>query len=167
MTWIITAERPDTRDATALRRDYYDEVASRYWNRPATEQEIDEGLTDDGTELLAPPTGAFFVGRYAGKPSGCAGLVLVDEELAELTRVFVRPEARGTGGGGLLLEAVEAAARAYGVRRIQLDTRNDLVEARGLYVKHGYREAPAHNAAQYAEHWYVKDLAPVEAPAGR
>ncbi|GHH33879.1 GNAT family N-acetyltransferase [Streptomyces candidus] len=166
MTWIIAAERPDTPDATTLRRDYYGEVAGRYWHRPATEREIDEGLTDDGTGLLVPPTGAFFVGRYEGKPSGCAGLVLLNGELAELTRVFVRPEARGTGGGGLLLAAVEAAARAYGVRRIQLDTRNDLVEARGLYVKHGYREAPAHNAKQYAEHWYVKDLGPVGAPVG-
>jgi GNAT superfamily N-acetyltransferase len=158
MTWIIAAERPDTPDATGLRRDYYDEVASRYWDRPATEREIDEGLTDDGTELLTPPTGAFVVGRFGGEPSGCAGLVLLDAELAELTRVFVRPEARGTGGGGLLLKAVEEAARAYGVRRIQLDTRNDLVEARRLYVKHGYREVPAHNAKQYAEHWYAKDL---------
>ncbi|MFI5803198.1 GNAT family N-acetyltransferase [Streptomyces sp. NPDC051561] len=158
MTWIITAERPDTPDATKLRRDYYDEVASRYWDRPATEREIDEGLTDDGTELLVAPTGAFVVGRWEGKPSACAGLIVVDPELAELTRVFVRPQVRGTGGGGLVLKAIEDAARAYGIRRIQLDTRNDLVEARGLYLKHGYREAPAHNARQYAEHWYTKDL---------
>jgi GNAT superfamily N-acetyltransferase len=158
MTWIIGAERPDSPDATTLRRDYYDEVASRYWDRPATEQEIDDGLTDDGTELLVPPTGAFLVGRYEGKPSACAGLIVLSPGLAELTRVFVRPEVRGTGGGGLLLEAIEETARAYGIRRIQLDTRNDLVEARALYARHGYLEVPAHNAKQYAEHWFAKDL---------
>ncbi|CAM5372946.1 N-acetyltransferase [Streptomyces spiroverticillatus] len=163
MTWIITTEHPRTPDATTLRRDYYDEVASRYWNRPATQAEIDEGLTDDGTELLVPPTGTFVVGRYEGKPSACAGLVLLEPEVGELTRVFVRPEARGTGAGGLLLAAVERTARAYGVRRIQLDTRGDLVEARGLYAKHGYREVEALNSKQYAEHWFVKDLTP-EAP---
>ncbi|MEU8886309.1 GNAT family N-acetyltransferase [Streptomyces sp. NPDC048442] len=158
MTWIITTEDPRTADATTLRRDYYDEVASRYWERPATEQEIDEGLTDDGTDLLVEPTGTFVVGRYEGKPSACAGMVLLDAELAELTRVFVRPEVRGTGGGGQLLKAVEETARTYGAKRIQLDTRNDLVEARGLYTKHGYREVEALNAKQYAEHWFVKDL---------
>ncbi|MET7856480.1 GNAT family N-acetyltransferase [Streptomyces sp. NPDC005318] len=158
MTWTVTPERFDAPDSTALRRDYYDEVASRYWKRPATSEEIDEGLADDGADRLTPPTGTFVVGRFGGKPAACAGLLLVDADVAELTRVFVRPEYRGTGGGGLLLTAVESAARAFGIRRIRLDTRNDLVEARGLYAKHGYREVPAFHRRQYAEHWFAKEL---------
>lgn len=159
MTWTVTPERFDSPDAALLRRDYYDEVASRYWGRPATVGEIDEGLTDDGVERLVPPTGEFVVGRFDGRAAACAGLVVTDPGVAELTRVFVRPEARGTGGGGLLLAAVESRARAFGIRRIRLDTRNDLVEARGLYAKHGYLEVPAfHHRNRYAEHWFAKDL---------
>lgn len=161
MTWTMAPERFDSPDAALLRRDYYDEVASRYWGRPATAQEIDEGLTDDGAERLAPPTGEFVVGRFGGRPAACAGLLLADAEpgVAELTRVFVRPDFRSTGGGGLLLGAIENAAREAGVHRIRLDTRNDLVEARGLYAKHGYREVPAfHHRNQYAEHWFAKEL---------
>ncbi|MGP3633831.1 GNAT family N-acetyltransferase [Streptomyces sp. 24-1644] len=161
MTWTVAPERFDSPDAALLRRDYYDEVASRYWGRPATDQEIEEGLTDDGAERLVPPTGAFVVGRFGHQPASCAGLLLVDAEprVAELTRVFVRPGFRATGGGGLLLAAIESAARDSGVRRIRLDTRNDLVEARGLYAKHGYREVPAfHHRNQYAEHWFAKEL---------
>lgn len=158
MSWSIAAERYDTPDATALRRDYYDEVASRYWGRPATVQEIDEGLTDDGVEQLVSPTGAFVVGRYDGTPAACAGLRVVDGDTAELTRVYVRPAFRGSGGGGLLLAAIEAAARDLGVKRIRLDTRNDLVEARALYARHGYEEVPAFNDGQYAEHWFAKTL---------
>ncbi|MFF2961005.1 GNAT family N-acetyltransferase [Streptomyces sp. NPDC057963] len=158
MTWTAAPEPVDSPDAALLRRDYYDEVASRYWGRPATTEEIDEGLTDDGADRLAPPTGRFLVGRFEGKPAACAGLLLVDAELAELTRVFVRPEYRGTGGGGLLLTAVESAARAIGVRTIRLDTRSDLVEARGLYTKHGYREVPAFHRRQFAQHWFAKEL---------
>ncbi|MGW1085332.1 GNAT family N-acetyltransferase [Streptomyces sp. NPDC002596] len=158
MTWTVTPERFDSPDASALRRDYYDEVASRYWQRPATAEEIDEGLSGDGADLLTGATGAFVVGRFDGKPASCAGLLVVDADTAELTRVFVRPEFRGTGGGGLLLAAVESAARAFGVRQIRLDTRNDLVEARGLYAKHGYREVPAFHRRQYAEHWFAKEL---------
>lgn len=48
MTWTVAAERFDSPDANALRRDYYDEVASRYWQRPATAEEIDDGLDGDG-----------------------------------------------------------------------------------------------------------------------
>lgn len=162
MTWTVTAERFDSPDASALRRDYYDEVASRYWQRPATAEEIAEGLDDDGADLLAPPTGRFVVGRYGGEAASCAGLVLTEAAepgTAELTRVYVRPAFRGTGGGGVLLAAVEEEARACGVRLLRLDTRNDLVEARGLYVKHGYREVPAfHRRNPYAEHWFAKEL---------
>ncbi|WP_393057592.1 GNAT family N-acetyltransferase [Streptomyces sp. LN549] len=158
MTWTMSPERFDSPDAALLRRDYYDEVASRYWGRPATVEEIDEGLTDDGAELLVPPTGEFVVGRFGGGAAACAGLVVMDADIAELTRVYVRPEARGTGGGGLLLAAVEELARAFGVRQVRLDTRNDLVEARGLYAKHGYREVPAFHRRQYAERWFAKEL---------
>lgn len=158
MTWTITPEHFGTPDAALLRRDYYDEVASRYWGRPATAEEIDEGLTGDGVERLARPTGEFLVGRYGGRAASCVGLLLVDAGTAELTRVFVRPGFRSTGGGGLLLTAIESAARSLGVGRIRLDTRNDLVEARGLYAKHGYRETPAFNQGPYAEHWFAKEL---------
>ncbi|MEW2087685.1 GNAT family N-acetyltransferase [Streptomyces sp. NPDC006682] len=158
MTWTVTSEHFGSPEATVLRRDYYDEVASRYWGRPATPAEIDDGLRDDGVERLAPPTGEFLVGRYEGEPASCAGLRLVDAVTAELTRVFVRPAFRSTGGGGLLLAGIESAARAYGVRSIRLDTRDDLVEARGLYAKHGYREVPEFNQGPYAEHWLAKEL---------
>ncbi|MFI9624516.1 GNAT family N-acetyltransferase [Streptomyces sp. NPDC052042] len=160
MTWSTAREPFDSADASLLRRDYYDEVASRYWGRPATAEEIDEGLADDGADRLVPPTGQFVVGRFEGRAAGCAGLLVADRDagVAELTRVFVRPEYRGTGGGGLLLAAVEHAARAFGMRTIRLDTRHDLVEARGLYAKHGYREVPAFNQGPYAEHWFAKAL---------
>ncbi|MEE1769907.1 GNAT family N-acetyltransferase [Streptomyces sp. JV185] len=158
MTWTLAPEPFDSPDASSLRRDYYGEVAGRYWGRSATEREIDEGLTDDGAGLLVPPTGQFVVGRFDGTAAACAGLLVVDADTAELTRVFVRPEHRGTGGGGLLLAAVEDAARAFGIRTLRLDTRNDLVEARGLYAKHGYREVPAFHRRQYAEHWFAKEL---------
>ncbi|WP_328900006.1 MULTISPECIES: GNAT family N-acetyltransferase [unclassified Streptomyces] len=159
MTWIVAPEPFDSPDAALLRWDYYDEVASRYWGRPATAEEIEDGLTDDGVALLTAPTGDFVVGRSGGRAAACAGLVLVAADTAELTRVYVRPEFRGTGGGGLLLAALEERARALGVAVLRLDTRHDLVEARGLYAKHGYREVPAFSSGPYRERWFAKELA--------
>ncbi|WLQ33580.1 GNAT family N-acetyltransferase [Streptomyces castrisilvae] len=163
MTWTVTPEPFDSADAAQLRWEYYAEVAGRYWDRPATPEEIEDGLTGDGAELLTAPTGDFVVGRFGGRAAACAGLVLVDADVAELTRVFVRPEFRGTGGGGLLLTAVESRARALGLSRLRLDTRHDLVEARGLYAKHGYREVPAFHRRAYAEHWFAKELRAAQA----
>ncbi|RSS34464.1 GNAT family N-acetyltransferase [Streptomyces sp. WAC08241] len=165
VTWTFSPERVDTPDATALRRDYYDEVASRYWKRPATAAEIDEGLTDDGAGLLAPPTGDFRVARFGGEPAGCGGVLLLDAEAdaddgvrAELTRVYLRPAFRGRGGAGLLLDALEDAARALGARRMVLNTRLDLIEARTVYVRHGYAEIPAYCTGPYMDVWYGKEL---------
>ncbi|MCP9973649.1 GNAT family N-acetyltransferase [Streptomyces somaliensis] len=156
--WEIRAERYDTEDATSLRRAYYHDVASRYWRRPATAREIDEGLAGDGVEALTAPTGRFLVGRCGGAPAACGGVLLLDAERAELTRVFVRHAYRGTGGAGLLLTALEAAAAELGARRTVLNTRLDLVEARALYVRHGYREIPPYCEGPYMEVWYGKEL---------
>lgn len=158
LNWSVRPEPFGTPEATLLRRAYYAEVAGRYWGRPATTAEIDEGLADDPPDRLAPPTGQFLVGRYGGEAACCGGLRMLDARTAELTRVYVNPAARGTGGGGALLTALEHAARGLGARELALDTRLDLVEARGLYVKHGFREIPAYSSGPYSEIWYGKEL---------
>ncbi|MGW1496398.1 GNAT family N-acetyltransferase [Streptomyces sp. NPDC002402] len=157
-SWTLAPEAFDSPDASALRREYYDEVASRYWRRPATNEEIDQGLAGDGVSQLVPPTGQFVVGRHDGKAASCGGILMLDAERAELTRVFLRPAFRGTGGAGLLMDLLEAQARVLGARRMVLNTRLDLVEARGLYVRHGYGEIPAYCSGPYMEIWYGKEL---------
>ncbi|MFJ8000879.1 GNAT family N-acetyltransferase [Streptomyces sp. NPDC096310] len=166
MNWSVRPEPFATPDATRLRRDYYAEVAGRYWRRPATEAEIDEGLADDPPDHLAPPTGEFVVGRYGdgGVAASCGGVRLLDAATAELTRVYVSPAARRTGGGAALLAALEDAARRFGAHRLVLDTRLDLVEARGLYAKRDFREIPAYSSGPYSEIWYGKELT---VPSGR
>ncbi|GAA3338469.1 hypothetical protein GCM10020358_18670 [Amorphoplanes nipponensis] len=58
-SWEVAAETFDSSDGHRLRREYYAEVVSRYWRRPATTEEVDQGLADDGVALLTPPTGQF------------------------------------------------------------------------------------------------------------
>ncbi|GGT19171.1 N-acetyltransferase [Streptomyces kurssanovii] len=156
--WTLAPEPFDSPDATALRRAYYHDVASRYWGRPATVEEVDEGLTGDGVELLTPPTGQFLVGRYGGEAAACGGVLMLDQERAELTRVFLRHAFRGRKGASLLMETLEHEARALGARRMVLNTRLDLVEARALYTRHGYAEIPAYCTGPYMDIWYGKDL---------
>lgn len=157
-SWTLAREAFDSVDASGLRRDYYDEVASRYWKRPATSEEIDRGLAGDGAELLTPPTGQFVVGHYGGEAAACGGILMLDAERAELTRVYVRPAFRGKNGASLLLALLEDEARALGARRMVLNTRLDLIEARALYGRHGYVEIPPYCTGPYQEIWYGKDL---------
>ncbi|MGW1680946.1 GNAT family N-acetyltransferase [Saccharopolyspora sp. NPDC002376] len=142
----------------SLLREYTDEMASRYYGRPATDAEVDAVIAEDSNKGLYPPTGVFLVAREGSELAGCVGIRELEPGVAELKRMYVRPQGRGLGAGARLLAAVEEHARELGYQAIRLDTRNDLVEARGLYAKHGYQEIPAFNNGPYAEHWFEKVL---------
>ncbi|MCO6004481.1 GNAT family N-acetyltransferase [Actinoallomurus purpureus] len=159
-SWTLAPEPVESLGAIRLRREYYADVAGRYWKRPVTSAEVDKGLAGDGAELLTPPTGQFVVGRHGGEAAACGGILMLDAGTAELTRVYLRPAFRGRKGAGLLLEFLEEEARLLGARRMVLNTRLDLVEARSLYVRHGYAEIPAYCTGPYVEICYGKDLRP-------
>lgn len=161
-SWAVAA-RPVTDPVTVtLLREYMTDVADRYYRlhegRDATSEEVERALREMPSDDLAPPDGVLLVARHDGEPAGCAGLRRRDARTGELKRVFLRPGKRGLGGGAALLAAVESAAAELGVVRIVLDTRRDLVEARALYARHGYRDVPAFSQGPYAEVWMAKDL---------
>ncbi|MFJ8104987.1 GNAT family N-acetyltransferase [Streptomyces sp. NPDC096132] len=162
MTWTIAPEPFDSPAATALWREYYTEVSDRWYllheRRRTDPDELEREIAARPGDELTPPGGRLLVGRYDGEPGGCAGVRLLDAATAELTRVFVREGLRGKGGAPLLVGAAEDAARALGATRMILDTRSDLVEARALYARLGYRETEPHNDDVYAEHWFTKAL---------
>jgi GNAT superfamily N-acetyltransferase len=157
--WETTPLAPGHPEAHALLRQYYTELVARYYDRPATEAEVDQVLIDEPSDDLVAPTGRFLVARRDGAPVGCLGVRVLDPDTAELTRMFVRADARGQGAASRLIAAAERAAReVLNASALRLDTREDLVEARALYSKHGYREIPAYNDSQYADHWFEKQL---------
>ncbi|WP_435809333.1 GNAT family N-acetyltransferase [Streptomyces seoulensis] len=168
-TWTFAPEPYDSPVAAALWRAYYTEVSDRWYL-------LHEGHRTDPAELereikartgaeLTPPRGELLVARYAGEPAGSAGVRLLTPDTAELTRVFLYEHTRGRGGAAPLVRAAEEAARALGARRMILDTRTDLIEARALYARLGYIETERHNEDPYAEHWFTKDLTPASAAA--
>ncbi|MFE0464282.1 GNAT family N-acetyltransferase [Kitasatospora sp. NPDC058965] len=161
--WTVTPVPVDHPDAVAVVRAYLTEIVGRYWGRPATGAEVDQVLREE------PSTGleTFLIARQGGRVAGCVGLRRLDAATGEVTKVFVHPAARGRGAGARLLAAVEAAAGRRGMAVLRLDTRADLVEARALYARAGYREIPRYNDSPYAAHWFEKELPPVAAAAVR
>lgn len=147
----------DSAAGVAILREYMADVIGSYHGRRATAAEVDHEY-GDGDPTLAPPGGIFLVGSLAGVDSGCVGVRVATLGIAEMKRLYVRGSARGTGGGDALATAAEAAALRLGARVLRLDTRSDLVAARRLYARRGYREIPAYNNEPYAQHWFEKTL---------
>lgn len=163
--WTIAEIAVDHPDAVAILREYLNDVASRYYGRPATEAELNTALAEAPSDDLVAPTGAFLLARLGdGAPAGCVGTRVVEPGLTELTRMYVRPAHRGTGGGPRLVAAAEEVARLLGSKLMRLDTRHDLVEARALYARTGYAEVTPFNQDKYADHWFAKPLTPTPRP---
>jgi GNAT superfamily N-acetyltransferase len=86
--------------------------------------------------------GTFLVVYGDGSPVGCGALRLLDAETAELKRMYVSPLLRGQGLGRRLLAALEAEARALGVRRLVLETGVRQAAAIALYRATGFHSIP-------------------------
>ncbi|MFF3226492.1 GNAT family N-acetyltransferase [Nocardia suismassiliense] len=161
-SWTVDREPFDSPTAAELWRAYYTEVSDRWYqlheDHGTDPAELEREIAATRWTELSPPSGVLLVARYGGEPVGTAGVRLLDTATAELKRVFLRTDMRGKGGGAILIDAAEQAARSLGAARIVLDTRRDLVEARAMYARLGYKESTPHNDEMYAECWYRKDL---------
>ncbi|MCM6772649.1 GNAT family N-acetyltransferase [Nocardia sp. CDC159] len=160
--WSITPEPPDSAAAAALWRAYYTEVSDRWYllhaGRRTDPAELEREIAAEAGADLVPPTGVLLVASHRGVPGGMAGLRLLDPSTAELKRLFVIEALRGSGRAARLVRAAEDVARKWGARRMVLDTRSDLVEARALYARLGYAEIEPYNDGPYAQHWFGKHL---------
>lgn len=83
----------------------------------------------------------FFVARIneTQEAVGCAALVSYSQ-YAEIKRMFVRPETRGTGLGRELVMVLEMAARQFKTPILRLETGTKQPEALGLYRSAGFHE---------------------------
>ena len=93
-------------------------------------------------EEVADERGTFLVVYREGTPVGCGALRLLDAETAELKRMYVSPVVRGGGLGRCLVAALEAEARALGVRRLVLETGVRQAAALALYRATGFHPIP-------------------------
>jgi ribosomal protein S18 acetylase RimI-like enzyme len=73
-----------------------------------------------------------------GRAVGAITLRDLGGGLARLGHLALEPEARGSGAGRRLVEAVLAAAREADYERVELFTFSDLVPARELYRRAGF-----------------------------
>jgi GNAT superfamily N-acetyltransferase len=107
---------------------------------------------------LRPPSGAFYVGFEDGVAVAGGGVRRLDDGVAEIKRMYVRPDARSRGVAAALLRALEQAARDLGYARTRLDTGPKQVHAQRLYRAAGYAEIEPYNDNPFACFWGEKRL---------
>jgi putative acetyltransferase len=87
----------------------------------------------------------FFIARQDGEPVGCGGIAF-DDGLAELKRMYVRPQARGRDIAQAILARLEAEAHARGVTRLVLETGDAQLAAIRFYERSGFNRCAAFGA---------------------
>jgi GNAT superfamily N-acetyltransferase len=107
---------------------------------------------------LRPPEGTYLVGWEGDDAIAGGGLRRLAEGLAEIKRMYVRPEARSRGAAGQLLAALEGAALELGYARVRLDTGPKQPHAQALYRRAGYVDIAAYNSNPFACFWGEKEL---------
>jgi GNAT superfamily N-acetyltransferase len=98
---------------------------------------------EDGSGNFAPadvlvPRSAFLVGSLAGRPVACGAYRPMSPDVAEIKRMYVKPDYRGRGLGRRILHELELRARGDGYSRVRLETGTLQPEAIRLYERAGY-----------------------------
>lgn len=94
-------------------------------------------------DALRAPAVLFHVARDATGRAVGTGAIVLKGDWAEIKRMWTEETTRGQGVAAALLTALEASARARGVRVLRLETGNVSHAALGLYRRFGYAEIAA------------------------
>ena len=105
---------------------------------------LDSDLADRAK--FYPPTGRFYVVRHGGAYVGVGCLKRQAPGVAEIQRMYVRPQVRGIGAGRALVDRLLADAAALGYRTVRLESLKALAPAHALYRSVGFVEIPPYAA---------------------
>ncbi|WP_020398335.1 GNAT family N-acetyltransferase [Kordiimonas gwangyangensis] len=108
---------------------------------------IDLGFQNFEEEMARFPVGYvhLLIAKKDGKPVGAVALKEHDKDTCEMKRLYMLPEAQGTGAGRAICERLMADAKALGYKVMLLDSLRRLDAAVALYVKLGFEEIEPYN----------------------
>lgn len=108
------------------------EIETRSFHTPWTKDNFKFELTENRCAV-------YMVGVIDGVIAGYGGMwKMVDE--GHITNIAVDPVYRKRGVGDAILGALSEYARVNGISAMTLEVRTQNLPARGLYIKHGFKD---------------------------
>ena len=95
-----------------------------------------------------PPKGIFYLVRVDGRLAGMGGLRFLRDDVAEIKRIYIRPDFRGLQLGELIFSRLLADARSFGYQHVCLDTGHFMKSAHRLYEAHGFTDCSAYDGVE-------------------
>ncbi|WP_037316087.1 GNAT family N-acetyltransferase [Ruegeria halocynthiae] len=86
----------------------------------------------------SPPKGGACLVLKEGQPIGCGMFHTIAPSVAEIKRVFVTENARGTGAGYAIVQSLIEQCRRQGFEYVRMDTGKPLETAARLYLSMGF-----------------------------
>ncbi len=131
----VNNDRHFIEDARAIFDEYYEELLH-----------IDTAREDFEVELtnLSSTYSVLLLAVDESINIGCVALKIIDEQICEMKRLYVRQEHRGQGFGQKLAEEIIKEARNSGCSLMRLDTLSTLDAANSLYHSLGFRQTSAY-----------------------
>lgn len=149
-------------DNPFLSRIVKDTLAEFGANKPGTVYY--DPTTDTLFELFQTKGAAYFVAEVDGKIAGGGGIYPTDglpAETCELVKMYLLPQARGTGLGRTLIEKSLVFAKDAGYKQVYLETMPELKQALSMYAKFGfeYLKGPMGNSGHTGcSLWMLRSL---------
>lgn len=111
--------------------------------RPLSPPQFQFQMTAD--EMAEPHTSLFIARNNSGQAIAMGALKIHGKTLAEVKRMYVNPELRGSGAGYEILSAIEGLAREKQVDTLKLETGNTpgFEAAWQVYERNGFRQCAA------------------------
>lgn len=114
--------------------------------RQAQRTELDARYGSDDHEPGTAPSAAdievFLLAKVEDRYVGCGGLRVLNASEAEIKRMYVEPEHRGTGAATAVLRSLEDEGRELGLVRLVLETGTEQPDAIRFYEREGYTQIP-------------------------
>ena len=123
-----------------------------------------DATTDTLFELFQQEGAAYFVAEINGDIVGGGGIYPTDglpADTCELVKMYLLPQARGTGLGRTLIEKSLAFAKETGYKQVYLETMPQLKQALKVYAKFGfeYLKGPMGNSGHTGcSLWMLRSL---------
>jgi putative acetyltransferase len=126
----------DNSELAAMIRAVFDEHGA-----PHLGTVYSDPTTDTLYELFQAPNSVLWVAHHEGEIAGCCGIYPtsgLDDDCVELVKYYLSRRARSKGIGRALMQKCIDSAKAFGFKRMYLESLPEFSNAVRIYIKQGF-----------------------------